>query len=669
MLGLLSSTVHAQHAVPKTLTDLVDEAESIVVAQLESAQPRWNSRHTLIVTDYRFRIERGLLGGKPREQWVLSQGGGSLDGETHRLSSNPELRIGARYLMFVRADRGEVFAPFVAGGQGIYRIGDDGEAEALAGGGRRPLDTLVHDVDRLLQVRGNEPPHRYQPAALPVGMHYPSKVYVPRGVAARPNAGPHGEVPLSAENADRPAVIRSAAMSANEGAGTDASPPWVVYNHYGPTVNPPVVYDELPHDWTWSPQDQYQMSEWNRYAGNLFRVSGSELGTWAFRNDRFELVGWPDNQTMINQFGEGWDTNTLAITWSLSNASNVIVEADIAFNPAFCWTLDEYRGSDPDDACWAFQQTMLHELGHGWGLDHPWEHQDVWWDSVMNYSPKANRLSRLNTDDVNAVRGRYNGPAISDGLISQYRTSDSTTSNQPIYSPALPTSISVQHGGTLSLAGPIQIENLGTTNIVNPAVEIYLGENWNAWSGNYVYLRTANFASTIGTFSTFTYNLNATTIPATVPTGLYYLTLWLDNADDYSGNNTASSNPDVMVTVNNVAPLLAPAESWRATAVGHIGPSGRWDFRLPVSAGKTYELTTCASGLGSATFDTIIEIVGAGVSNDDYCGLQSRVQWTAAATQTRTIRVTGYSAAQGDFVLGYRLLVTDRLYSSGFDGN
>ena len=47
---------------------------------------------------------------------------------------------------------------------------------------------------------------------------------------------------------------------------------------------------------------------------------------------------------------------------------------------------------------------MLHEVGHGWGLDHPWETQVVSWDSVMNYSPAGYRLPRLYADDTAAVR-------------------------------------------------------------------------------------------------------------------------------------------------------------------------------------------------------------------------------------------------------------------------
>jgi hypothetical protein len=667
--------VRAAHEVELPLPDLVDQALAIEIAVLVAATPRWNQRGNLIVTDYRFRRQRDLLGaGAPGDEFVLSQAGGIIGTVGQALSGNPELVTGTRYLLFVRPGHGEMFAPFVGGEQGVFAFASDGTARSLAGGESLHHDELLELVALEVARRAGAAPVAAPDSAQPPGT-YPAKAFVPAGIA-RPGpaavpTGP-GQAPQAVPTPDGPGQPVDLVAVAEPDRGTDASPPWSTPRyHYGPTVSFPVVYDEFPAAWTWSPHDQYQLATWNTHVnGNLFLISGTQQGTWAWGNNRYELVGFPSNADMIAQFGEGWPANRLAVAYSTWNTStNVMIEIDIAFNPAFCWTLDAFEASTPSSTCWSFQQTMLHEVGHGWGLDHPWEHQDVWWDSVMNYAPKAYRQTRLNTDDVNAVRARYGGPAQAQTLISQWRTSDATGSNQPTYTAALGFSRSVNHGQTLNFDGPMQIENLGTTAFVNPAVEIYLTHGWNSWSSPYVYLRTANYTSTIGTFATFTYNLGTTTIPATVPTGRYWVTLFLDNGPGSVAYNTSSSNPDVQVTVRNNAPTLAPIEGWRTAALGRIGPSGTWEFLLPAVAGRSYELTTCSGNGGSATFDTVIELVGLGALNDDFCGLQSRLLWAAPSTGTRTVRVRGYNAAatsQGTFVLAYREIISDRIFGNGF---
>ncbi len=659
----------AGHAVDKTLSDLVAEAERIEVVRLESKSSRWNQRGNLIVTDMHFRRERDLFGNRGAgERFTLSQGGGVIGNEGHKVSGNPDLQSGTRYLVFVDVEQGELFSPFVAGEQGVYRLDDDGTAHSLAGLDSVHASDLIADVDALVDARAGAPPRRFQ--AMPAGnRNYPAKSYVPPGIARPlPPVAADAHVPLDEPSPDQPAgLARPQGGTVEADAGVDDPPLWTTPRyHYGPTVSFPVVYDELPHDWTWSPHDQYQMSAWNSIVnGNLFLISGTQLGTWAWGNNRFELVGWPSNQTMIDQFGQGWGANTLAVAWSRW-VGNVINEVDIAFNPAFCWTLDAYTGANPSSSCWSFQQTMLHELGHGWGLDHPWETQNVWWDSVMNYSPKPQRQARLNTDDVNAVRTRYGGPAMARTLISQWRTTDNASSMQPTYTPALAASVTLRHGQNLSLTGSFQIENLGTSDFVNPVVDLYLTQNWNAWTDSYTFLRSANYTATLAPFSSHGYTVGATTIAGTVPTGRYYFTMWLQNGPGSTLNRTSSSNPDVTVTIRNNPTTLAPTAVWKTAGLGRIGPLGEWDYVLPAVAGRTYELTTCSGNGGSANFDTRIDIVGV-VGNDDACGLQSRLQWTAPSTGNRTVRVRGYSvSSQGVFVMAYREVISDTIFINGF---
>lgn len=66
--------------------------------------------------------------------------------------------------------------------------------------------------------------------------------------------------------------------------------------------------------------------------------------------------------TVIFQSGNGCSGSCLAITALTLQAGQVIVEADISFNPAFTWNTN---GSDYDA-----QAMMTHEIGHALGIAH-----------------------------------------------------------------------------------------------------------------------------------------------------------------------------------------------------------------------------------------------------------------------------------------------------------
>lgn len=663
----------AQHDVPVSLNELVDGSGSIVVGTLLSARPHWNDRHNLIVTDYRFRIERTLIdGGIGHFEFVVTQAGGTLDGETHKLSSNPELFVGARYLAFIDPAAGHVFCPFMGGDQGIYRIDDDDIASALSGRDNEPLDALLAKIDARAQQRGNAPPvfHHAGPAA---GVHYPSKqALMLRAPFTAPAQVQGSVVPLQQDSTGevpepRPPLAAPSDDPQPQSIGMDSAPTpnW----HRFALANRPIVWDEWPHDWWCSPYDQYKMAQWNAIADNLNRVSGTDLGTWAWGNSRFEMVGFPSDADMLAQFGEAWGSSTLAITYSRWNGSGVLLESDIALNPAYCWTLDESRSANSTDSCWGIEQSTLHELGHAWGLAHPWESENVWWDSVMNYAPKEFRPPFLHADDTSAARTSYPGTTMNtDGLLSLYRTSDDSGSLNASYANAFPSSRTIYHGGTLTF-GDIQMENTGTIAITNPQIEIYLAQNWRSWTDTYIHLRDASFSLTVNPIATNALTLNATTIPDTTPTGLYYPTLYLRlDGDQSTGNNTAPSSPNIKVTIRNNPATLAPIENWRTWSLGRIGPNGTWELLLPVAVGYDYELSLCSADGGSASFDTVLEVVGV-ATNDDYCGLSSHLAFTSTVNGTRTVSVRGYDiAAQGTFSLAYRRTPNDIIFRNGFDG-
>jgi hypothetical protein len=80
-----------------------------------------------------------------------------------------------------------------------------------------------------------------------------------------------------------------------------------------------------------------------------------------------------------------------------------------------------------------------------------------------------------------------------------------------------------------------KIENAGTDSFVNPSVEVYLTPLRMGWASSR-YLATKNYTTTIPPFNTHYFSMGSATVPASVPTGIYYLGLYLrdDGRYDFS---------------------------------------------------------------------------------------------------------------------------------------
>jgi hypothetical protein len=530
----------------------VAEAAHILVATVKSAQPRWNERHNLIVTDYVLAVEDRLHGAAPAELRITIAGG-TLDGETHQTSVSTPLQAGTRYLLFLSDLKQPVFNPIVGGWQGVFREvrGEDGVGYAAAGDSSEPLQragrrvafsTFVAEVRaQVLRLQAAPKPQglrRSTPeerTALPVKAFAPSALRGRAAESVRPRGEEGQEPPWPLFEQVEEGVLAGEAQSAGAEDLRSIFDPYL----YERAPGRPIVFNQLPDSFVWSPHDQYMMSIWNRYA-DVFRVYADPTDTWAWGDGVFDLAGFPSNAQMLSQFGQTWPANTLGITFSRW-LSGPIIEADIALNPAYSWTLDE-RAATVQGSANSFHQTMLHELGHSWGLQHPWETQNVWWDSVMNYAPQAYRLAVLQTDDTTSFHRAYPGIAIHDAILSGYRTRDNPASNNAAYNASKPTPAVIAAGKSFSLSNSIKIENGGTDNLVNPAVEIYLVPQRLSWT-RAIYLKTVKFTTTIKPFYTNYLNLGSIRVPTSVPNGTYFIGyLVRDSRDGYQSNNSAWSD-------------------------------------------------------------------------------------------------------------------------------
>lgn len=630
-------------------------APRIVVAEVESAQSRWNPQGTLILTDYRLRRLEALRGDFAAT-FILTQGGGTVAGETHHLSDLPELETGGRYLLFLNEADNPVFSSVRYGAAGARRLEADG---ALRGGGDlRQFRDLVARTAVLSDAQ-------LRPAAH--GRDYPASAYrrdEARG--AQPTQRPASAaatVPPSDPAANAPGGPLPQSGAAPAELSSIDLPDYVVQRAPAPTI----TFNPLPLDWPWSPSDQHMMSTWNSY-GDIFRVLQTPTGTWAWNNSRYDLAGFPSDADMLAQFGAGWGATTLAVCYSRWSGSGPILESDIAINPAYSWTLDDAEGTSGAPA-WSFRQTLLHELGHSWGLQHPWETQNVFWPSTMNYGPKWARDPTLHSDDTAGIRSVYPGISLHDGSLAMYSTTDNAANNNASYTPTVPAAASYLHGQALSFVGPVQLQNLGTSNLVNPSVDVYLTGARMAYTSS-VYLGRSNYTTTVAPFpnALALLNLGSYLIGASVPTGTYYPVIFLaasGGTDAQPGNNSAWGRAEDPITIRNVTQLLIPLPARQLTSTGRIGPDGEWTYSVNAQAGYTYRFATC----GQASFDTMIAVVGSSslLVDDDACSPQSEVVWTSTSNEALTITVSGYGVAdQGTFQLEYSGENSDLIFRNGF---
>ena len=107
-------------------------------------------------------------------------------------------------------------------------------------------------------------------------------------------------------------------------------------------------------------------------------------------------------------FGDSFGDGVLAVTYYRTQG-NTLTEADVLFNKA--QTFDSYRGdlkfASNGHAIVDIRRVLLHELGHGLGLDHPDQHgQHV--DAIMN-SVVSNDY-QLTADDISGIQHLYGAP-------------------------------------------------------------------------------------------------------------------------------------------------------------------------------------------------------------------------------------------------------------------
>lgn len=536
------------HVVPMSVPEMAAASPHVVVATVEGRQSRWNEQHTLIVTDYTLRVEERLRGEAP-EQVSFTVPGGTVGRISDDLCVSVHLEPGARYLLFLGELGRFGLTPVTGAQQGMFREtsggfvarGEGADPVLLKGKPVRFRD-LVGAMRAVVASTPLAP--RVVPKAEP---RLPAKIWDPSAPVRITGSAP----PLAAPETAAVPALPADAPTAVEVAGEVTPRRPMGKFVYEDLAQVPVVVNPLPADSPFSPWDQYEMSYWNRYGGEIYRVADPPSPFWSYGNGVFDIAGFPDSLTLVRQFGFDWfdlGQGVLGFT-SRRTRDGVTVEADVAFNPNKSWTVDDVDGMAAGKP-YPFKEVALHELGHVWGLDHPWETQAVSWDSVMNYKAKRFYVVELFADDTSAVRAAHPpGVPLRDGLVNAYVTGYNNIFQFAEYFPAHPSVVRVKAGGSFNMVGPVKIENVGTVALANPVVEVYLAPTMLSFDGA-VLVKRAKVKGKLSSGATQRVILGSLRVPKGTPPGTYFLALFLrDPKDAYQANNGAWSGEGITLEV------------------------------------------------------------------------------------------------------------------------
>lgn len=297
----------------------------------------------------------------------------------------------------------------------------------------------------------------------------------------------------------------------------------------------------MPIGSIWDLQTQYMMSEWNSVGGSNFKYyvgrdtdgstntsngkneidfkykpSDSYLGVTNYRYNCYWLFGW--------RYG--------------------LIEADIHLNTRYAWTTSDFTGNTTGSP-YNFELVMLHELGHGLGLNH----YDGRPDTMNTYYYNGGSNGHYNTvephgDDRYGLRILYPDSSTDrDISVSRFRNAGggSSTTNR-VYTTGGSITSSLRRGVQYDLR--YTMENLGTqtessnirfyisTNSYISTSDTYIGSTtWSMPSGSYV---TAN---------------KRITVPTALTPGTYYIGYRADPFSSIPESNESNNFVSLLRTI------------------------------------------------------------------------------------------------------------------------
>ena len=136
--------VRATTVIPPTFDELVNEAELIFQGAVTDVRSQWVGEGTerRIVSDVTFQVEEALKGA-PGESYTIRMLGGTVDGQTLRVSDAPTFKVGDRDILFVE-NNGRQFIPLVGIMHGRFHVQQEQDGkESVARDNGAPLSDLA----------------------------------------------------------------------------------------------------------------------------------------------------------------------------------------------------------------------------------------------------------------------------------------------------------------------------------------------------------------------------------------------------------------------------------------------------------------------------------------------------------------------------------------------
>jgi hypothetical protein len=644
VLSLVSFPLLASEVVPLSVKETVHRANAIAVGVVTSKASRWgDASRRWMVTDYTLAVEETLLESRDSaigKTITLTWWGGTIGQESQSVSDLRHPSIGERILVMLREDwnRAVGFSPVVGFNAGFFLVRSDSTIVDSAGSPigfntaslRATLPSLRSALpSAAVDAATSSTPPSPLPSARPELPGFPARR--DRSDTALPLA-PEAATPPQPRPQRIVAPIarsRSASIAAHAGVRTNYTVSFTAFA--------PIVMNQLPSGFTpWSPEDQYAMSFWNYYA-DVFRTYVSPTGTYGWQNNVFDVAGWPSSTDLENVYGVPWDSSTVATTFRRYDGNNRIIEADIAFNPEFSFTLDDEAIYDGGTSSKGFRHAVTHELGHVLGIEHNFN--DL--AAMNNFTNQYRFFGFPYMDDAEAIRAGYpaNAQSREDLAVYLYRAIGSQDATEALFGG------SVSSGGTITVSHYL-VENAGTTTIATPTIEWYLTAQRN-FGAAYYYLGTSTYPALAPFQYFFPDTVHRTfTVPTDVPAGQYYLAANIPSGDGPShvvfpfGNNYAFTRTKLQVTACTPLPptaVTATAQTTTSVAVSwNTAPcSSSYDvYRdagngyVPVGSSSTTNFTDTTAVAGKAYLYAIRTVAGAAQSSQSVHDLATTIFFT-----------------------------------------
>ncbi len=125
---LMAGSAQALTVVPRDFSELVRDAELIIVGTVTGAHSAWSANGQAITTTVNLDALEVIKGEVPSVPYELVLPGGVVGDTAQSYPGMPELTSGGRYVLFVRGNRRELI-PLVGAYQGLYRVLTDPDGQ------------------------------------------------------------------------------------------------------------------------------------------------------------------------------------------------------------------------------------------------------------------------------------------------------------------------------------------------------------------------------------------------------------------------------------------------------------------------------------------------------------------------------------------------------------